>query len=74
MTAIYNHTGGSIPLMSLLHWQINDPFHLGSFATNLPVSVGLLAVVAAIVTVLAGPQCLGPSKYTDAVPQFAGRC
>ncbi len=31
MTAIYNRTGGSIPLMILFHWQINDPFRLSNF-------------------------------------------
>jgi uncharacterized protein len=69
MTAIYNRTGGSIPLMFLFHWQINVPFHLGDMQRNFLFMALLLAALAFIVTVVSGPRCLAESKYTEAVPR-----
>ena len=69
MTAIYNRTGGSIPLMFLFHWQINVPYHLGDMHFNFWITALLLAALATIVTVASGPRCLGESKYTEAVPR-----
>jgi uncharacterized protein len=68
MTAIYNRTGGSIPLMILFHWQINDPFRLGNLQGAYIVMAILLVVLAIIVIVVSSPQALGQSKVTEIVP------
>jgi CAAX protease family protein len=67
MTAIYNRTGGSIPLMILFHWQINDPFRLSNLQGAYIVMAILLLVLAIIVIVVSGPQYLGQSKVTEIV-------
>lgn len=68
MTAIYNRTGGSIPLMILFHWQINDPFGLSNLQGAYIVMAILLVILAIIVIVVSGPQYLGQSKVTEVVP------
>jgi membrane protease YdiL (CAAX protease family) len=68
MTAIYNRTGGSIPLMILFHWQINDPFRLSNLQGAYTVMALLLVILAMFVIVVSGPQHLGQSKVTEIVP------
>lgn len=68
MTAVYNSTGGSIPLAFLFHWQLNNAFGLGIFPDGLLISTLLLAAIAVIFIIVLGPRCLGPTKYTEPIP------
>jgi hypothetical protein len=68
MTAVYNSTGGSIPLAFLFHWQLNNAFGLGIFPDGLLISAILLAAAAVIFIIVLGSRCLGPTKYTEPTP------
>lgn len=68
MTALYNGTGGSIPLAFLFHWQINNAFGLGIYPKGEWITPLLFAFVAIILAVILGPRNLGREKYTEAVP------
>ncbi len=68
MTTLYNRTGGSIPLMILFHWQINDPLRLSNLQGAYMVMAVLLVVLAVIVIVVSDPQSLGKSKVTEIIP------
>jgi membrane protease YdiL (CAAX protease family) len=68
MTAVYNATGGSIPLAFLFHWQINNAFGFSIYPEGAWISPVLFAVVALAVIVIFGPRNLGREKYTEVVP------
>ena len=72
MTALYNGSGGSIPLAFLFHWQINNAFDLGVFPEGMLIST-LLFTAAAIVFIIAlGPRNLGRAKLTEPLPVTTG--
>lgn len=68
MTAVYNATGGSIPLAFLFHWQVNNAFGFSIYPQGEWISSVSFAVVALILVVILGPRNLGRAKYTEAVP------
>ena len=70
LTFIYNCTNGSIPMVFLSHWLINDPFQLRVYSHDqLIVTITFLSI-AVIVTFIAGYKNLGPAKYTEPLPGF----
>ena len=68
MTAVYNATGGSIPLAFLFHWQINNAFGFSVYPKGEWIPPLLFASVALIFIVIFGPRNLGRTKHTEAVP------
>jgi len=67
MTAVYNATGGSIPLAFLFHWQINNAFGFAIYPEGAWISPVLFAVAALAVIVIFGPRNLGRDKFTEVV-------
>lgn len=67
MTALYNGTGGSIPLAFLFHWQINNAFGLSIYPEGEWISPVSFAIVALIVIIIFGPRNLGRAKYAQVV-------
>lgn len=67
MTVLYNGTGGSILLVYLFHWQINNPFHLSAFPNDRLIFTVLFAIVAVLLIILLGPRSLGSTKITEPV-------
>lgn len=68
MTALYNETGGSIPLAFLFHWQINNAFGFSIYPEGEWISPVLFATFAVIVIIIFGPRNLGRTKQTEVVP------
>jgi len=70
LTFIYNSTNGSIPMVFLSHWLINDPFQLRVYSHDQLIVTITFLLIAAIVTFTAGYKNLGPAKYTEPLPGF----
>lgn len=64
MTAVYNGTGGSIPLAFLLHYANNDPLGFGKREVGGPW-VLLVTAVAVLAVAGLGASRLGARKVTD---------
>ncbi|WP_433631304.1 CPBP family intramembrane glutamic endopeptidase [Halomicrococcus sp. NG-SE-24] len=69
MTAVYNGSGGSVPLMVLFHWLTNLAY-LWETTTSVPLAQDALTVLVAVAMVfLFGRQYLGDADLvTDVVP------
>ena len=72
MTALYNATGGSIPLAFLFHWQINNAFGLSTIPEGFLISNLLFAAVAVIFIIAFGSRNLGRTKFTEPLPLTTG--
>ena len=59
MTAVYNDTGGSIPMTLLIHWLVNDPFQLRNYPRDEPIVTALFVVIAVVAVLLTGYEKLG---------------
>jgi hypothetical protein len=70
LTFIYNGTRGSIPLVFLSHWLINDPFQLRIYSHDQLIVTITILFIALIITLIVGYKNLGPDKFTEPLPGF----
>jgi membrane protease YdiL (CAAX protease family) len=75
MTAVYNGTGGSIPLVFIYHWLMNLPYPWEARAGISLMQDVVGVVVAVVLVIVLGRRYLGRENlYTDVTPGAPEPC
>ncbi len=70
MTVIYNGTSGSIPMVFLAHWLVNDPFQLGNYPIDFSIVTAVFVFIAVIAVLVTGYKNLGQTRWTEVLPRL----